>query len=697
MPLVTIAIAALSSKLGLAKAVASAIGSILQHVHQHLTRQEGDVNTPKASILLIQDDKQPNLVDTQLNVYASNALVQYASRAIVVQPSSSKVVTNPTSNDSLEKSLFNKLLEYFFSTMIIYAFFADWYRARIIVVLQSALSSFITDERAAALRLVGTEPSACIVQKKVFVSILYFIQLHISGFVAEVINGVKKVTVVPYNVVSTFLEQPFTGLVKQPPFDLVSGESTSAADASTSMLLKYLAILVAYVQGIARSLLLERKSSSLRLPQQLRGVKLFASMCLMLLVNAPVLSGGWKAPDLVEESLQRFISNEHTGLVNIFNLEASSRYSKQSFLPTVFPDDQLLTDPLMDLDAGLVDNSLGTYDAKSSLLSLTNHPWNDEISAASSIDWNNGIYCIQGTYSVMMDPSGAALNSLFIICALQSVPVDVLPSRGFTSKRPFAVQEFGGGNYTASAIDDNAIVSSLPARSQLRSASYGYDYPNALMLADVYPPGGLSTIQYDSTFQEYTKLLSQAVLSASDTSSSTTLSYPSRDFAGNNEAYVEMSSTQLALALPPAQYNACLAADDAISPLRYHQPNTNSLTVGLWHSRTVSSVLKALAVMMLLALVYCDPDDANTDHSEASSTLEVSLANLQEVPGNEASSFEDERNEAEETLSPTIKKPSRRESMVLHSELGRHWTSPPKRRCRRSPRKRKKDTRYQPI
>jgi len=93
---------------------------------------------------------------------------------------------------------------------------------------------------------------------------------------------------------------------------------------------------------------------------------------------------------------------------------------------------------------------------------------------------------------------------------------------------------------------------------------------------------------------------------------------------------------------------------------------------------------------MLLMLAYCNSDGITDEPDDIAATSEISPGtdlDLEEAPDDEVI-FIDEENgaETEEVLSLiTNPKPSKLVT-ALHSELGRHWKSPSKRRRRRSSR-----------
>jgi hypothetical protein len=109
--------------------------------------------------------------------------------------------------------------------------------------------------------------------------------------------------------------------------------------------------------------------------------------------------------------------------------------------------------------------------------------------------------------------------------------------------------------------------------------------------------------------------------------------------------------------------------------------------------------LRHLAFVLLL-LLYNDSDsnsDSCVNANEAESTQDLEIpADLEEATEDEAACIQ-ERNEAEEDVPNTNFKSSKRVSKALHSELGRHWKSPSKRRRRRSSRTRSKPKYYEPA
>ena len=109
--------------------------------------------------------------------------------------------------------------------------------------------------------------------------------------------------------------------------------------------------------------------------------------------------------------------------------------------------------------------------------------------------------------------------------------------------------------------------------------------------------------------------------------------------------------------------------------------------------------LRHLAFVLLL-LLYNDSDsDVNANEAESTQDLEIP-ADLEEATEDEVACIR-EGNEADEDVDEDVPnttcKSSKRISNVLHSELGRHWKSPSKRRRRRGSRTRSKPKYYEPA
>eukprot|EP00984_Skeletonema_dohrnii_P017667 scaffold8101_cov72-Skeletonema_dohrnii-CCMP3373.AAC.2 len=114
---------------------------------------------------------------------------------------------------------------------------------------------------------------------------------------------------------------------------------------------------------------------------------------------------------------------------------------------------------------------------------------------------------------------------------------------------------------------------------------------------------------------------------------------------------------------------------------------------------TTINVLELRHLAFVLLLLLYDDSDSGVNANEVESTQDSEIpADLEEATEDEAACIH-ERNEAEEDVPNTNFKSSKRVSKALHSELGRHWKSPSKRRRqrRRSSRTRSKPKYYEPA
>jgi hypothetical protein len=112
---------------------------------------------------------------------------------------------------------------------------------------------------------------------------------------------------------------------------------------------------------------------------------------------------------------------------------------------------------------------------------------------------------------------------------------------------------------------------------------------------------------------------------------------------------------------------------------------------------TSINVLELRHLAFVLLLLLYEDSDSGVNANEAESTQDSEIpADLEEATEDEAACIH-ERNEAEEDVPNTNFKSSKRVSKALHSELGRHWKSPSKRRRRRSSRTRSKPKYYEPA
>ena len=691
--------AALASKFGSALIGASAIGPI---VHQFIVGAFNGSNASSKVLLLSADDKQSCVTvskdeqscvaETLVEVSGSNEMVQPVPLAMVqYKPTSNGVVMN-LSNESIGNSLFDTLTEELASVMVIITILAAWYRSRIVVMLQSAMKMFF-----------GTA-HGCTNQQKEFIKATYVIQVKICLLVALAIKRLKE-TIYSYNI-STLLGPllPIGAEVK------VQQHLCCAAGTTVISLLQHLAMLFAVVKGV---LLGYKPSSSSHLP----GMKQFASMLLVLYVGVLALSTSWGIHPIISRSPNSLYDT--AGLDDLVDLAASSSnavstgLSHVSFLPSAvtYDDDHPLTgatrsglldtqfrskasesnEDLVVLNAGLHDNdeySLWSgYDDGLVILPKT--------STGLSLDWN-AFDCIHLTCSI--NAFGAAHSSLIMICTLD-LAQGAVPSQSFVPTHYFAVavvKELDFYTELAILVDSRSVSSfdpydllSLELLVYSSLSSGAEETSNAPMFAEL------------DTSEEGTPYVSESNGDLAELSlhEDLHLQLPDGSSSSSSAPYLSWDSTSY-------EVSASAQTEVAISSVLVYQPGIDLFTVVRWLPRPASSLIKASSILntwelhqlvfMVLLLVVCQDSDTNTGHLEG--TSKSLPTNSQDTLENEAL-FDDHGNEAEESLTLVTYKHKHvsRESTALRSDLGRHWNTPPKRRCRRSPRKRRKVTRYQPM
>ena len=714
------------------------------------------------SCVTVSKDEQSCVAETLVEV-ESNEMVQNVSRAMVQynKPSSISFVMN-LSNESVGKSLFDMLIKDLSSFMVIFMSFAAWYRSRIVAMLQSAFYLLVGAEHCTQkkefnqatrviqmkifllaasainrwkeiihsllgpLLLIGAEAQlhcGLLTAETAFTSVLrllpmlfaaangvfHAIQMKICLFVASAMNMLE--TICSCNA-STVLG----------PLLLIGAEVKVEQRLCGTALIsatQHLAVLFAVGKGV----LLEYKSSRPHLP----GMKQFASMFLVLLIGLRTMSGSWRVHPIISRS--SIISSYDTaGLEDLVSSAVFSGLSDASFLPgaVLLNDDHLSTEPtrsglldkqslstafasnddLMALNVGLIDEndqSLCMTDwsgYNNGPMFLPQTDLHDVASTALSLD----CYAFDCTHLVRsMDASGTAQSSLIMICTLNlaSDRVDVVSFHGFISEYYFAVVVVKQLDvYTVSAI----IVDSRNV--------YSFD-PHDLFELSAYSRLSSEADEGTSNLPMFAKLSTpeEAIPYPSEGNDDVAELSFHKALPVQLQGRIDSSSVASHQSWDSTSYKVSVSPQMEVSSALVHQPNIDPFTLVRWRLRSASSLLKAFhtfdtwelhqLVFMVLLIVVCRDADTNTDHPEevhpSSNSLPTNSQDTLELE-NEAS-FDDQQDEAEETLTPVTHKHKlvSQESAALLSDLGRHWNSPPKRRCRRSPRKRRKPTRYQPM
>ena len=678
----------------------------------------------------------------------SNAVVLYASRSIM-QSSSSRVLVS-RNNDSEEKSQLDKLVNNLCFIVPDYLkIFAEWYCARIIVMMQSATRLFITDIKEAIASSVGSTSESDIDTKaNASISCSKLFQMRSCWFLAKIIYNMNRTTHLFMSCagkdISKLLGQgqgfPNESQANQSctDFDLIqdntSDRSSTVGDIGTTMLL-YPTMFIAYVKRTF-VMLFEHNWSGLLHTGQHSSVKVSSLMYLMLFVGVSII--GWSIPFTLIDGKpegstlqQSLISFESAGLESSFDLKAcvfdptrltalpdtspnangvvAHSHSPSSIFANFYSVSRYLqanANPA-DIDPGLDDYALSLPfwsddEVGTDPISQTIYHWIYETEALSQIAWK-----AESTHWIQ---SGATLE-MFV---LEWVPGEVvlLASRRFASKhftllvrKEFNVADRNRMDETYSSFaiaqspQDQFFVE-VNDRSPSRSVSDGRS-SNMQMMS---PPRELSVIQYP--FKEF-----DGSADSSHTSFYPHLTLPcfvTDRVRGLSQALL-VSSNDLSKDL--AQPGLSLFSSSS-SASNVH-PQIDQLAV-LLRGKTALNVLKGATsinvlelrhlAFMLLLLLYNDSDsnsDSCVNANEAESTQDSEIpADLEEATEDEAACIH-EGNEADEDVDEDVPnttcKSSKRIPNVLHSELGRHWKSPSKRRRRRGSRTRSKPKYYDPA
>eukprot|EP00984_Skeletonema_dohrnii_P021997 scaffold11111_cov151-Skeletonema_dohrnii-CCMP3373.AAC.2 len=707
------------------------IGSIVHEVGQHFGN---DHKTAKALCLPIKD--APLCLQDSSNVTPSNAVVLYASRSIM-QSSSSRVLVS-LDNDSEEKSQLDKLVNNLCFIVPDYLkIFAEWYCARIIVMMQSATRLFITDIKEAIASSVGSTSESDIDTKaNASISCSCLFQMISCWFLAKIIYNMNKATHLFMSCagkdISKLLGQGFPNESQAnqscKDFDLTQDNtpdrSSTVGDVGTIML-RYPTMFIAYFKRTF-VMLFEHNWSGLLHTGQHSSVKVSSLMYLMLFVGVSII--GWSIPftlidgkpegSTLQQSLNSF---ESAGLETSLDLELEARVCDPIAFPSTSPNANgvVASSPSSifanfysvstylqanespeDIDPGLDDyaRSLPIWsddEVGTDPISQTIYHWNNETEALSQIAWK-----AESTHWIQ---SRATLE----IFVLEWVPGEVL----FLASRRFALKHFTllarKEFEVADSMDETYSSFSIAQSPQAqffvevndRSPSISVSDGRSSITQMMSPPRGHSVIQYP--FKEFDG--SADSLHTSFYPHLTLPCFVTDRVRGLSQALL-VSSNDLSKDL--AQPGLSLFSSTASNV----HPKIDQLAV-LLRGKTALNVLKGATsinvlelrhlAFVLLLLLYNDSDsDSGVNANEAESTQDSEIpADLEEATEDEAACIH-EGNEAEEDVdedvpNTTCKSP-KGISNVLHSELGRHWKSPSKRRWRSS-RTRSKPKYYEPA
>eukprot|EP00985_Skeletonema_marinoi_P009049 scaffold4148_cov170-Skeletonema_marinoi.AAC.1 len=368
MPItITIAIVA-----AIAKAGCFLIGSLVHEVNELTKRfgvdHEEAVIATRAPSLLIKVEQLGRLQETpKAKVPSSNALVLYASRAVVLT----------MSNDSLAlESQFDVVENNPFSIVNNLRIFAAWYLARCIALMQSALRSFIPDMKVAISSFFGSV-SESVVEKKVVSSISFLIQVNFSRLIAKVVLILKEAI----HLLKSRTEKNISALPGQAFPAGIRGKETALPLCSVvgdslpvnvgTCTLKNLTMTITCVkQALAIRF---GHSTSLHRPLQLLGVKMTTLVCLLLCVSISVI--GWSIPLMLFDGSkleQDFLQHQNIPEA-VLDLEAGAfRFSSITSRLTSLPGDTSNSLISMESISNVVDlhsfsTAVGTSDRQADL------------------------------------------------------------------------------------------------------------------------------------------------------------------------------------------------------------------------------------------------------------------------------------------------------------------------------------------
>eukprot|EP00985_Skeletonema_marinoi_P012918 scaffold6326_cov92-Skeletonema_marinoi.AAC.1 len=333
-------------------------------------------------------------------------------------------------------------------------------------------------------------------------------------------------------------------------------------------------------------------------------------------------------------------------------------------------DDRYLDHPgLEDYSLSLLLRSDNDFFTASSSGMHTDCFWDDEAAAAIPLDWNiEATHCIQSESSLFIYVLGDLSSETERFATTHFASVVVKAFDGYTAPTIANATFTLTPSFIAQASQNQSSIES-PGRSLPRSVSDDDTLTSSMsmMVTELGPPQELSIFRnraFDASDLIHIHPHPQLRLPA-----------PSDRTSGFAKPKASVSSVSISR---PKSFFAAAPSSLSLNALK----DSTSLNI--------FCELRQLALMLLM-LAYCNSDGITDEPDDIAATSEISPGtdlDLEEAPDDEVI-FIDEENgaEAAEVLSLiTNPKPSKRELTALHSELGRHWKSPSKRRRRRSSR-----------
>ena len=295
----------------LAIAIAAAVKAGCLLIGKEFMKRFGDVShedAAGASCLLIKD----RLGQETTKESPSDALILYASREVVLSTSSRALAILTTS--LALGSQFDELESNLFCVMKSFKFFAAWYRAPCVDLVQSAFRSVISDMKMRIASFFGSVSESA-VQKKAVASISFLTQVNFSMLMHQVILISKGAA----SLLKSRTEKNMSTLLGQIFPSGIGGESrcfdvlTDSTSHIGSCMEKYLAMVTTFVKQ-ALVIFSDTSKSFVGALLQLQSTKV---MTLVSLICIGVSFIGWNIPlmafdgsELKQCSLQQPIISE---------------------------------------------------------------------------------------------------------------------------------------------------------------------------------------------------------------------------------------------------------------------------------------------------------------------------------------------------------------------------------------------------
>jgi hypothetical protein len=300
---------AIAILLATAKAGGFLLRSIVHEVSKHFRVENETART--LSLSITKGDEQLELQET-LKVSSSNVLV--FSSGSIVKSSSSSVLAIP-SNESLESRLDildnNRLVSF----MTNLKFFASWYLARIIAMVQSAIFSLFFDMKVTIFSFSGSVTDS-VVGREANTSIFSrLIQMNICPFLVKIIFSLKEIVRLLISCakqnVSRLVGRLFPVIPAEPPCaDLIHdsasvGNSNLVEVGTDTSMMQFLPVPLTIVKQVLTMPL------ELIHPFLIRGCKASALLRLSLMLCVCISLIAWKIPLMLAGGKHKEIVLQH--------------------------------------------------------------------------------------------------------------------------------------------------------------------------------------------------------------------------------------------------------------------------------------------------------------------------------------------------------------------------------------------------